>query len=569
MNIKDERMMHFYELYEQLASATANVNQPPDVPLIESLLGEISAMFRLSKGITHFYRSPIDEQNGKGETMVSYDLKKKDKPVHTVRFLTRLMSITTMTVYMAEDEPPLTEDELSRVDLTMRTTLAYISRNRLQDIAEELAFFDDVGYRNIRSFYNYLSWKGQPESFNGMSAVNYNLRHFSLINQELGRSAGDTVIRNHYRHIEKMIGTKGTLSRLGGDSFILICEQSLLPELLDYLTEAVVPYNEDGNTVTISSCAGVFIIPEGYQFNHTGDIMEKIIPACRLAQDGKQGNIVFYNEKMVSAKEKTMRVQQQFPKALKNHEFQVFYQPKVNTMTGELCGAEALCRWFRKGKLVPPMEFIPVLEQTTDICKLDFYMLEMVCQHIRKWLDEGRKVVRVSVNLSRKHMMDSRLLETIIDIISRYQVPHEHIEIELTETTTDVEFRDLQRIVGGLQEESIYTAVDDFGMGYSSLNLIRVIPWNVLKVDRSFLPLDGEQENSVRNIMFRYVVAMAKEMGLECIVEGVETPAQLEVLRKNHCELAQGFLFDKPLPLDEFEKRLDMQVYPIEMKTAS
>ncbi|HAJ98320.1 MAG TPA: GGDEF domain-containing protein, partial [Ruminococcus sp.] len=339
--------------------------------------------------------------------------------------------------------------------------------------------------------------------------------------------------------------------------------------LLDYLTEAVVPYNEDGNTVTISSCAGVFIIPEGYQFNHTGDIMEKIIPACRLAQDGKQGNIVFYNEKMVSAKEKTMRVQQQFPKALKNHEFQVFYQPKVNTMTGELCGAEALCRWFRKGKLVPPMEFIPVLEQTTDICKLDFYMLEMVCQHIRKWLDEGRKVVRVSVNLSRKHMMDSRLLETIIDIISRYQVPHEYIEIELTETTTDVEFKDLQRIVGGLQEESIYTAVDDFGMGYSSLNLIRVIPWNVLKVDRSFLPLDGEQENSVRNIMFRYVVAMAKEMGLECIVEGVETPAQLEVLRKNHCELAQGFLFDKPLPLDEFEKRLDMQVYPIEMKTAS
>lgn len=567
MNTKYEQK--FYELYEKLASATANINQKPDIPLIESLLGEISAMFRLSKGITHFYRSPIDEQNEKGETMVSYDLRKQDKPVHTVRFVTRLMSITTMTVYMAEDEPPLTEDELSKVDLTMRTTLAYISRNRLQDIAEELAFFDDVGYRNLRSFYHYLSWKCPPEGFSGMSAVNYNLRHFSLINQELGRSTGDSVIRNHYQYVEKLIGTNGTLSRLGGDSFVCICEQSVLPELLNYLTEAVVPYNTNGDTVTISACAGVFNMPERYQFHQGSDVMEKIVPACRLAQDGRQGNIIFYDEKLVTAKEKTMRVQQQFPKALKNHEFQVFYQPKVNTMTGELCGAEALCRWFRNGKLVPPMEFIPVLEQTNDICKLDFYMLEMVCQHIRKWLDEGRKVVRVSVNLSRKHMMDSRLLETIIDIISRYQVPHEYIEIELTETTTDVEFKDLQRIVGGLQEQSIYTAVDDFGMGYSSLNLIRVIPWNVLKVDRSFLPLDDEQENSVRNIMFRYVVAMAKEMGLECIVEGVETPVQLEVLRKNHCELAQGFLFDKPLPLDEFEKRLDMQVYPIEMKTAS
>ena len=106
MNTKNEQK--FYELYEKLASATANINQKPDIPLIESLLGEISAMFRLSKGITHFYRSPIDEQNEKGETMVSYDLRKQDKPVHTVRFVTRLMSITTMTVYMAEDEPPLT-----------------------------------------------------------------------------------------------------------------------------------------------------------------------------------------------------------------------------------------------------------------------------------------------------------------------------------------------------------------------------------------------------------------------------------------------------------------------------
>ena len=100
-------------------------------------------------------------------------------------------------------------------------------------------------------------------------------------------------------------------------------------------------------------------------------------------------------------------------------------------------------------------------------------------------------------------------------------------------------------------------------MGYSSLNLIRVVPWNVLKVDKIFLPLDGESKDSTRSVMFKYVVAMAKELGLECIVEGVETPAQLELLRKNDCELAQGYLFDKPLPLEEFEKRLDAKKYPV------
>ena len=209
------------------------------------------------------------------------------------------------------------------------------------------------------------------------------------------------------------------------------------------------------------------------------------------------------------------------------------------------------------------MEFIPILEQTSDICKLDFYMLDLVCCDIRRWLDEGRKAIRVSINLSRKHMMDHRLLDTIMTIIDRHNVPHEYIEIELTETTTDVEFRDLRRVVGGLQDNNICTSVDDFGMGYSSLNLIRVIPWNVLKVDRSFLPLDSEGPDNIRSIMFKHVVSMAKELGLECIVEGVETTAQLGILRENSCELAQGFLFDCPLPVDEFEKRLDMKKYEI------
>jgi EAL domain-containing protein (putative c-di-GMP-specific phosphodiesterase class I) len=290
--------------------------------------------------------------------------------------------------------------------------------------------------------------------------------------------------------------------------------------------------------------------------------MGKIMYAYNTARNGGHTNIIFFDEKMSYEKEYAKRIQQHFTEALRNNEFQVFYQPKVN-INGEMCGAEALCRWFRNGEVVQPVKFIPVLEETSDICKLDFYMLEQVCSHIRKWIDEGREVVRVSVNLSRKHMMDVTLLDSIMDIIERYNIPHEYIEIELTETNTDVEFKDLQRIVGGLQKERIYTSVDDFGMGYSSLNLIRVIPWNVIKVDRCFLPCGEGNTDSTCNIMFKHVVSMAKEMGLECIVEGVETSAQLEVLRENDCELAQGYLFDKPMPVEEFEKRLDMKVYAI------
>lgn len=559
-----EKDYRFLKLYEQLASLTQIVNQKPEIRQIEILLNEISAMFRLAKGMTHFYKNPGDEQRGIGETMCSYDIGAENiKPVHTVRFVTKLMSISTMTVYMEVDEEPLTNDELFKVDLTMRTALAFISRNRLQVIAEELAFYDDMGFRNIRSFFKYLAWNSKPGDFNGMAALQYNLRHFALVNDEHGRAGGDMVLKSHYQHIENLIGESGIVSRLGGDTFVCVCKQTDLPEILEYLDNAVVLANPNGKTVHMSACVGVFHIPDGYVVNNPNDIMGKIIPAYQVAKAGVQGNIVFFSDMMLSEKEKSRKILKMLPEALQNGEFHVYYQPKVNILTGEICGAEALCRWFHEGRIVPPMEFIPVLEETSDICKLDFYMLDKVCGHIRKWIDAEKKPRRVSVNLSRRHMTNPKLVEDIIDIIDRHNIPHEHIEIELTETTTDVEFKDLKRIVEDLQGHGICTSVDDFGMGYSSLNLIRVVPWNVLKVDKVFVPMDNESRESTRSVMFKYVISMAKELGLECIVEGVETKAQLQMLKAIGCEEVQGYLFDKPLPLDEFEKRLDVGRYDI------
>ena len=560
MNMSDGSALQFYNTFGKLASAAANADMASDFNLIKELLNEIAPMFRLSKITAHIYRNPFEERSGRGDTIVCFDTGSEGKTVHELRFISKLTSIATMEIYMDNEEAPLSDDEFEKVDLTAKTLLSFISRSRFQDFAEELAFYDDDGFRNIRSLFNYLAFKGKPGELDNMSSVNYNIRHFSLVNEEFGRNAGDKVLHAHYEHISGLTGETGITVRLGGDAFVCICDRSVLPELLEYLNEANVPYDQDGNTLSLTSCAGVFNIPDGYAVRNPNDIMGKIMHAYNIARNGGHKNIVFFEENLLSERDYAKRIQQHFSESLRNHEFKVFYQPKVN-INGELCGAEALCRWFRNGEIIQPAKFIPVLEETSDICKLDFYMLEQVCSHIRKWIDEGREVVRVSVNLSRKHMMDVNLLDSIMEIIGRYDIPHEYIEIELTETNTDVEFKDLQRIVGGLQNERIYTSVDDFGMGYSSLNLIRVIPWNVIKVDRCFLPCDEESENSTCNIMFKHVVSMAKEMGLECIVEGVETPAQLEVLRDNNCELAQGYLFDRPMPIEEFEKRLDRKTY--------
>ncbi len=558
-NNSAEKDIEFNKLFKQLISAMTEINFI-DIPRIEELLIGISYNLRLSKGVTRVYKNPQEELEGKGETLRCFDTGIKGIAVHSLRVITSVMNIVTMTVFMSPDERPHSEDEHKKLDLVMRATLSFISRNRLRDIVEELAFFDDSGYPNQRKLMNYLDHR----DMRGKAVINYNLRHFSLINQEIGRAAGDTAMKNHFDKLNKIIDKNGLVSRLGGDNFVAVCALGQLDEVLDYLTEAAVVYDTDEKrSVNIASSAGVFTIPENEPRFNPGEAMSKSVTCLRAAQSGGKDHIIFFDDSILLRKEKSMRVQQLFPEALRNEEFRVFYQPKVNILTGKLSGAEALCRWFRGGSIVPPIDFIPMLEETNDICKLDFYMLEHVCTDIRRWLDEGRNVVRISVNLSRKHMMDVDLLDRITGIVDKYKIPHKYIEIELTETTSDVEFNDLKRVVSGLQQVGIFTSVDDFGIGYSSLNLIRAIPWNGLKIDKSFIPIAADKTDSSRNIMFKHVIAMARELGLECIAEGIETEQQLEIMRMNGCDYAQGFLYDKPIPYEDFIKRLECGSYPV------
>ncbi len=245
---------------------------------------------------------------------------------------------------------------------------------------------------------------------------------------------------------------------------------------------------------------------------------------------------------------------EQFESALAKEEFHVFYQPKVSLHNYKIVGAEALCRWFHNGVVIPPDSFIPALEQTEAICRLDFYMLEHVCRDLRRWIDEGRKCVRVSVNLSRKHKVNEKLIRDIIEIIDTYRVPHDLIEIELVESTLEMAFPELKEIVLGLKKYGIGTSVDDFGTGYSSLNLIRDLPWDVLKIDKRFVPQNASDKKQY--IMIKHLIAMAQDLGLDCIVEGVETVEQVKILKEYSCYMAQGNFFDRPLPAREFEAKL-------------
>lgn len=560
----NERTFEFYKLFEELIRSMTRVSTYDEDEILANV-EKLAVFFRLTKATSEFYRTVADEKAGKGDIKVGYDNGKHGELFMSMRVVTKSMAVVKCNAYRAPDEVPMDDVEKDKLNIAMDSVLSFISRHRLEGVVEKFVFFDDTGYPNVRSFLRYLEILKKKNALAGCTAVYFNLRHLTLINRDIGRGAADIAIHNYFNMIKDIIGEKGIICRVGGDNFVGVFDDSLLNDVLGILSGTPVIYEPNsGKRIMLSANTGVFRMTQDFTFDAPGDVMDRILPALQAAKMGGKDSVVFYDDSMEVSREKRMEIQKLFPKALENKEFKVFYQPKIDIATGKLVGAEALCRWIRDGRIVPPMEFIPVLEQNTDICQLDFYMLDSVCADIRRWLDEGGNVVRISVNLSRKHMMDVDLLDHIMNIVDKHNVPHEYIEIELTETTTDVEFRDLKRVVSGLQQQGIYTSVDDFGMGYSSLNLLREIPWNVLKVDRCFLPVDSDDSTSSRTVMFKYVVAMAKELGLECIAEGVETQNQVKILRDNNCLYAQGFLFDKPLPLADFEERLKSGNYDVE-----
>ena len=528
------------------------------------VLSEIAKLFRISKGVTEFYKTVSQEKTGDGEIMVDHDNGKSGKVILQKRYVTRTMAVVKATLYAAVDEEPLPEDELMRLDILTRAMLSFVSMNRLQIAVEQMGFYDESGYPNVRSFKRFLEKTNENGSLYGYTAGCFNFRNFTLINQEIGREKADVAMRNYINLISSLVGPEGIVCRMGSDNYLIMFKNERTQKIMDALSGTPVTYDPgDEKRVLLSASVGFYRIPQGFVYEHHGVILDRIVSTAILAKQQEKNPSLFYEEDFSDIRTRNVQFLDKMSAAIDKGEFQVFYQPKVDIRTGSIVGAEALCRWFCDGKIIMPEEFIPLLEQSMEICRLDFYMLDMVCRDIRRWLVQGRKAIKISVNLSRKHLVDADLIDHIMEIIDKHEVPHRYLEIELTEPTSESGFDQLRKLVTSLREEGVYTAVDDFGMGYSSLNLIRDIPWNVLKIEKAFLPTDNEKKNSATSLTYSHVVALARDLGLECITEGVETSKQVEILRNCRCFFAQGFVFDKPMPVADFEKKLENPHYKI------
>lgn len=526
-------------------------------PKISDALSDICHVLRIAKISVLFYDTPRHEQRGEGNAMVFYSCGEADESrVFTAREVTSGGNVAVYNFMQQTVGDDWDDEERSRLVILEKALFTFNGRSRVMHMVDRLIFFDeDMGIPNLRFFMKNISMLIESRLIDKYGACYFNLKRFSVINQNIGRERGTVVMKKYISQLQEKLSDSEYVCRIGGDNFVVLFKKENLETVSAHLAGVGIAYDEyDNERVFVSAYAGYYMIPSDCR--KPSDIMDSLSIAVSTAKNILKTNCVFYDEKLKLNRNEVKMVESAFTDAIEKEEFRVYYQPKVNLKDYTLHGAEALCRWFRKGEMIPPYRFIPALEQSKSICVLDFYMLEHTCRDIRRWLDEGRPVVKVSVNLSRRHLGDMDLLDHIISCIDKYNVPHKYIEIELTETTTDVNFSELKKIVVGLHEAGISTSIDDFGMGYSSLNLIKELPWDVLKIDKSFLP-DENDSDSQKYVMLKHIIALAQDIGLACIAEGVESAEQVRLLKENNCFFAQGFYFDKPMPVEDFEKRLD------------
>lgn len=526
-------------------------------PAFNKILEPICKFLRISRISSAVFDSTCDSAIIKSAPHIYYDDGNADS--------TRVLKFTENNVrackanysfMQSKSGQDWSEEEVQQIEAFEKLIYTFCDRSYASTIAKDLSMFDNDLMVYPLTFFlatvKNLIRQGRIGEFGG---VYFNIKHFSSINDRFGRDCATNIMKQFIHGIQEKILYEECICRVGGDNFVVLFKKDNLNIIKNYLSGMPITFN-DGETVTVTTTAGYYMIPEATE--SATDVMDRISTAYQLAKSVYKRPFLFYDDEIMQHQTHVKEIEMMFPSAIENEEFKVFYQPKTQLNNYQLAGAEALCRWFRNGKVISPGEFIPVLEGSKAICTLDFYMLDHVCRDIRRWLDEGREAVKVSVNLSRLHLGDEDLLESILRIIDKYKVPHHFIEIELTETTTDVDYKELKKIVYGLREQDISTSVDDFGVGYSSLNLIREMTWNVLKIDKSFLPTQEEENNDPSKVkMLRHIITMSQDLGLECIVEGVETAEQVKLLKDCKCYLAQGFYFDRPLPVKEFEQKLE------------
>lgn len=427
---------------------------------------------------------------------------------------------------------------------------------------EKIAYVDNTtagnNHEKFRQLYHELQDNCDPTEY---TIVMLDIRDFRLINSIVGYRVGDEILWFTLDAINNNITAEDHefAARLEMDHFI-ICMHEKDPDIIEARIKTILAavntqrMNKTfGFKVEFTQSACYVESPE----TTVDELIDRVRAAQKAQDPGKLNQLAVYSEELGDNLQRQRTIDRVAAKALENGEFEIYLQPKVSLHKNKVVGAEALVRWNSKEHgLVYPNDFIPILEQSGRIQKLDEFVFEEVC----RWLDSRKKqnksLIKVSVNVSRTHLWRKDFLADYVEIIKKYDVDHKNIEFEFTETALMEEsnLQKLKWLIKRIHDEGFSCAVDDFGVGYSSLSLINEMDVDTLKFDRSFF-INLEDPKSQK--IAKALLGMATELHLDSVVEGIETQEQIDILKNSDFDVVQGYYYSKPLPKAEFEKWLE------------
>lgn len=380
------------------------------------------------------------------------------------------------------------------------------------------------------------------------------LDHFKEINDSLGHSVGDELLKHVAERLQRCVRREDTVARLGGDEFILLAEQLEDAAAASTLAEKILaafegPFEAAGQSLSIEASIGISLYPGDGDDPET--LLRNADAAMYRAKADGRGTYRFYSAEMTERAQHRLALENALKRALDSGELELYYQPQLSLDKGVVLGAEALLRWNHPEQgLVTPDEFIPIAEQSALINRIGSWVLGQACHQLRQWQDEGLTGFKLAINLSGRDLWNNPLEEHIDAALADSGCRPETLELEITESFLVHQPEKTRALLHALRDRGISVAIDDFGTGYSALGYLKQYPMNRLKIDRSFVM--DVTEDAFDAAIVRTVIALGHSLGLTVIGEGVETQPQADFLREAGCDLAQGYLFARPMPAEAF-----------------
>ncbi len=379
------------------------------------------------------------------------------------------------------------------------------------------------------------------------------LDRFKNVNDSLGHALGDQFLARIARILERVVGDQGSVARLGGDEFVILADDIQSPneaaEFVDrLLTQLNTPIQLSEHAVHPAASVGISIYPE--DGHGAEDLIRHADIAMYSAKAAGSNQWAFFKQQMTERAAVRLRTEASLHDALKNEEFLLHFQPKLDINTGKVIGCEALIRWQKDGRLISPMSFIPVAEETGIIIPIGRWVIEQSCKIIRDWQKQYNFSLPIAINVASQQFADASLVPDIKQMALRYQVKPELLEIEITETSL---MNDIELAINKLQQlksSGFGIAVDDFGTGYSSLSYLRHLPITTMKIDRCFVT-DLPHDSAIAST----ILMLGRQLDLKIVAEGIENEEQLDWLKQHNCPIGQGFYYSQPLAREEFEAK--------------